>query len=42
MTICLGKSRSLGLQCVSTCERASFPFSYEGGMWDIEFINRSI
>ena len=44
MTICLGKSFSFGSLCVafvnvyhivSVCMCASFPFGFEGGMWDL-------
>ena len=42
MTTCLGKSCSFGLPCVSfvnvyqfVCVCASFPFGFEGGMWDL-------
>ena len=42
MTTCLGKSYSFGLLCVrvirehlSVCVRSSFPFGFEGGIWDL-------
>ena len=41
MTTCLEKSCSFGLLCVSFvncyqfCVRPSFPFGYEGGIWDL-------
>ena len=42
MTFCLGKSYSFGLLCVrvirehlSVCVRSSFPFGFEGGIWDL-------
>ena len=41
MTICLGKSCTIGLLCVyfmnvyEICVCASFPFGFEGGMWDL-------
>ena len=42
ITICLGKSCSFGLPCVSfvnvyqfVCVCASFPFGFEGGVWDL-------
>ena len=41
MTTCLGKSCTFGLLCVSfvnvlsVCVYASFPFGFEGGMWDL-------
>ena len=41
MITCLGKSCSIGLLCVSFvnvyhfCVCPSFPFVFEGGMWDL-------
>ena len=41
MTTCVGRSCSLGLPCVSfvkvlsICVCASFPFGFEGGIWDL-------
>ena len=41
MTPCMAKTSSFSLLCVSfvnfvnLCVRASFPFGFEGGMWDL-------
>ena len=40
MTTCFGKSYSFDLPCVSCehlsiCMCASFPFGFDGGMWDL-------
>ena len=39
MTICLGKSSSFGLLCVSFMNFinlcSSFPFSFDGGLWNL-------
>ena len=42
MTTCLGKSCTFGTLCLSfvnvyqfVCEYLSFPFGFEGGMWDL-------
>ena len=41
MTTCFGKSCSFGIQCVSFVDVlsvsvcSSFPFDFEGGMWDL-------
>ena len=48
MTTCFEKSRLFGLSCVSivkvyqcVCVCASFPFGFEGGMWDLVVFNNN-
>ena len=42
MTTCIGQSCSFALLCISfmkvyqfVCARASFPFGFEGGIWNL-------